>query len=226
MKQLTEIRAINNFVRDALHNGLDITVIESVDAAINRFVGEYETSPEILLLLVQRMNTLTLFEQFKKNDHQQVYPTLSLLDPKQVLMRHGYPDIFETVIRRYEERRQLRQNLPKEARMLDLPQVQELEKAAGAAGENVKNAFANDPRVKHAKRVDTLKKSAAIVRLAEVYWNTPGLETFIKTSGLDKNPGMKALLDEIRTLRTSKGVTKQANLDLFLNFKSALEALK
>ena len=102
----------------------------------------------------------------------------------------------------------------------------EKKKAAGAAGENVKNAFANDPRVKHAKRVDTLKKSAAIVRLAEVYWNTPGLETFIKTSGLDKNPGMKALLDEIRTLRTSKGVTKQANLDLFLNFKSALEALK
>lgn len=225
MKQLTEIREINNFVRDALRDGLDITVIDSVDASINKFVGEYEISPEILLLLVQRMNTLTLFDQFKKNNHQQVYPTLTLLDPKQVLQRHGYPDIFDTVIKRYEERRQRMQNLPKEARMITFPQIQELEKAAGASDPNIQQALADDPRVQKVKRVNQIQKNAAIARLAEEYHNTLGLDKFIKTSGLEQVPGMKALLDDIRSLRTSKGIAKTADLHAFLEFKSALESL-
>ncbi len=57
----------------------------------------------------------------------------------------------------------------------------------------------------------------------EEYWRLRGIESFIKTAKLDTHPGLKEVLDTIRSNRIEGLNTKQATLSDFLELKRNLK---
>lgn len=223
---LTEVRQITGFLRDKFRAGLDISNPEKVDSAIKDFKAEFpDASAECLLFLVQKMNALALFNVFKENNNQQTYPIIPLLDPYEVLKRHGFKDIMDTVSQNFIARKLRFDSEKGKKAHLDISGYAELNKAA-AANPAIAAEKERDMHVQHQLKFAQGKIKEDLDKLSKFYHERPMLNAHIKSSGMENDAANKLLLDFIRDNDVIHEGIKKAGLQDFIYFCNELNRIK
>ena len=221
MKKFTKKQEVNRRIRKAFHEGLTTTDLSSVHAFVEEVFSEYDKTPETLAFFVQRINSFQLFKKFRDAGGKQVYPTIALVDVPSFCTKYGYPDIFKTIKENLIARKSVAPMSKKSSYNTQIDDYSSLKKAA-SKDTRIREALASDKDKQLFGKFAASKSIYALKDRTEEYWGLRGIESFIKMAKLDTHPGLKEILDTIRSSKIEGLNTKQATLGDFLNLKKNL----